>query len=127
MNKCKITLWGREFELGIEYDCYSGEEVTPEQENVLTKFIETVNDDDLKYLKSMIIDYILENNLKNIESDHIDNIFKYVIPKYLYIIRNEGKRVVALMCNYKFDMENGIAIIFEDEKAVNIGKQDIIL
>jgi hypothetical protein len=31
------------------------------------------------------------------------------------------------MCNYKFDMENGLAIVFENEEAIEVGKQDIIL
>lgn len=57
----------------------------------------------------------------------INNIFKYVAPKYLYVARNNEKHVVAIMCNYKFDPENGIAVIFENEKFSKIGMQDIIL
>ena len=49
------------------------------------------------------------------------------MPKYLYIVRSEAKRVVSIMCNYRFDPENGIAVVFEDEKFSKIGKQDIIL
>ena len=44
-----------------------------------------------------------------------------------FLYRNEEKRIVALMCNYKFDIENGIAIVFENEKLKDIGIQDIIL
>ena len=56
----------------------------------------------------------------------IDNIFKYVIPKRIFIPRTD-KKIVAILCDYKFDMENGIAVVFENEKFKEIGVQDIIL
>jgi hypothetical protein len=31
------------------------------------------------------------------------------------------------MCNFKFDMEHGLAIVFEDEKLKKIGPQEIVL
>lgn len=34
---------------------------------------------------------------------------------------------LALMCNYKFDPEHGIAIVFENGKYKEIGEQDIIV
>lgn len=80
-------------------------------------------DDALGYVKQ----YCLRNNKADIGSDSINNIFKYVAPKYLYVARNNEKHVVAIMCNYKFDPENGIAVIFENEKFSKIGMQDIIL
>ena len=38
-----------------------------------------------------------------------------------------NSRVVAIMCNYKFDMEHGIAIVFKNEMFSKIVSQDIIL
>lgn len=58
--------------------------------------------------------------------DSVDNIFKYVIPKTISVPKAK-KRVVAIMCNFKFDMEHGMAIVFEDEKIKKIGPQDIVL
>ena len=49
------------------------------------------------------------------------------IPKSVLIPREKEKRVVALMCNYKFDMEHGLAIVFENEQFKTVGPQDIIL
>ena len=57
----------------------------------------------------------------------VDNIFKYVMPKNIYVPRNLKKRVVAIMCNYKFDTEHGIAVVFENEQFKEIGAQDIAL
>ena len=70
--------------------------------------------------------YILNNGLKDNGLYEVDNIFKYVIPKDIYILQDE-KRKVAILCNYKFDMEHGLAIVFENEKFKTIVAQDIIL
>ena len=40
--------------------------------------------------------------------------------------RDENSKV-AVMCNYKFDPEHGLAIIFTHEGKVTVGSQDIIL
>ena len=71
--------------------------------------------------------YCLSCNATEIGTKTIENIFKYVAPKYLYIPRNADKHVVAIMCNYKFDPENGIAVVFENEQFKEIVRQDIIL
>ena len=49
------------------------------------------------------------------------------MPKYIYIPRKNNSRIVAIMCNYKFDEENGIAIIYKNEKYNNIINQDVVL
>ena len=43
------------------------------------------------------------------------------------IARNCNKRAIAVMCNYKFDMEHGIAIVYENEEFKEVGPQDIAL
>ncbi len=70
--------------------------------------------------------YVIKNGLKDMGMDSVDNIFKYVIPKTISVPKAK-KRVVAIMCNFKFDMEHGMAIVFEDEKIKKIGPQDIVL
>lgn len=124
-DKIKVTIWGRELELGITYDCYSGEEILDSQKDAVKAFIKEANsiDNALDRVK----DYCLSMNKEEIGSSTIDNIFKYVAPKYLYVVRNKEKHVISIMCNYKFDMENGIAVVFENEQFSKIGKQDIIL
>ncbi len=125
MNKINISIWGRDFELGLEYDCYSNEGILPTQEKAVEMIIANKKciEDSLTAVKN----YCMKNNNGELKEKVINNIFKYVIPKYLYVKRDDNKRVVAIMCNYKFDMENGIAIVFENEGFVTIGKQDIIL
>ena len=125
MNKMKIMLWGREFNLDITYDCYSNEKILKSQEMAVQDFAKATEtiDSSLEEVKQ----YCLSINKEEIGSDVIENIFKYVAPKYLFVPRDEKKQVVAIMCNYKFDTEGGIAIVFENGKFKTIGKQEIIL
>ena len=125
MNKIKMMLWGREFNLDITYDCYSNEKVLKSQETAVQDFskAEELIDSSLEEVKK----YCLSINKEEIGAEVIENIFKYVAPKYLFVPREENKQVVAIMCNYKFDSESGIAIVFENGKYKMIGKQEIIL
>ncbi|MBQ2801597.1 MAG: hypothetical protein IJF03_09415 [Lachnospiraceae bacterium] len=125
MNKIKVSIWGREFELNITYDCYSDEEVLNSQEDAVKAFVKA--DESISISLDEVKKYCLAMNHKEIGSNVIENIFKYVVPKYLYVSREDEKRIVSIMCNYRFDQENGIAVVFENEKFAKIGKQDIIL
>lgn len=122
-NKVKLTIWDREFDLNIVFQNFPGEEVTSNQEKV----VETITTLDFGMALKPLKDYVLKYNSEDVGSSEITNIFKYVIPKSVLIPRENEKRVVALMCNYKFDMEHGLAIVFENEKYKTLGPQDIIL
>ena len=120
MNK-KIAVWGREFELKVVFDVYTGEDVLNEQKEAMDAFLsvsDTLLSDD-KEIKQ----YCVDNN-KNEVGDSIENIFRYVIPTALLIKRNTEEHVVALLCNYRFDEEHGLALVYENEKLVLIGSQD---
>jgi len=125
MNKVKMMLWGREFNLDITYDCYSREKILKSQEMAVKEFSKAT--EEVNSSLNKVKQYCLTNNKEEIDSNVIDNIFKYVAPKYLFVPRDEKKHVVAIMCNYKFDTESGIAIVFENCKFKEIGKQEIIL
>ncbi|GHV00892.1 hypothetical protein FACS189483_11110 [Spirochaetia bacterium] len=126
MSKQKINVWGREFELDIVYDCYTGEEVLATQTDALANFLtkpELVNQS-----KSAVEKYCIERNADEVGSSVIDNIFKYVMPESLYVQRTkDGRHVVGLMCNYKYDIEHGIAVVFENEQLKYVDSQDSIL
>lgn len=125
MSKVKMTIWGREVELEVRYDCYSGEKVLESQTEAIDAFLNLNSEADFSLEE--VKKYCIKMNREEIGTVAIANIFKYVAPKYLYVAREKEKRVVAIMCNYKFDVENGIAIVFENEQFSKIGKQDIIL
>ena len=124
MNKINTEIWGREFELPVIVKQFKGKEITDTQKEAVESFENNLNI--LNSVKDEVEKYITNNGLKENGIDKVDNIFKYVIPKSISVPKS-NKRVVAVMCNYKFDMEHGLAIIFEDEKLKEIGPQDLIL
>lgn len=124
MSKVKTTIWGREFELPVIVKQFKGKDVTEIQEDAVDQLEKNMVIFDSA--ESEVEKYILKNGLKENGISEVDNIFKYVMPKSISVPKAK-KRVVALMCNYKFDMEHGIAVIFEDEKFKKIGPQDLVL
>lgn len=125
MNKIKMVLWGREFNLDVTYDCYSNEKVLPIQETAVQEFPKLSAE--INFSLDKVKKYCLSKNREEIGTDVIENIFKYVMPRYLFVPRNDKKQIVAIMCNYKFDPDSGIAIVFENGKFKEIGEQEIIL
>ncbi|MCD8396909.1 MAG: hypothetical protein LUD12_06990 [Lachnospiraceae bacterium] len=125
MNKVALNIWGRQFDLEVEYDCFKNEEILPSQKSALAAFCNA--QDAIVISEKLVEKYCVENNAEEIDATSIDNIFKYVIPRYLYVARSKQKHIVAIMCDYRFDMENGLAVVFENEKPVKVGVQDIIL
>lgn len=124
MNKVNMNIWGREFELPVMIKQFKGKEITETQKEAIDEFNSC--EKLLNSVKGDVEKYVLENGLKATGISEVDNIFKYVIPKSISVPKAK-ERVVAIMCNFKFDMEHGVAIIFENEKLKNIGPQDLIL
>lgn len=120
----KLLIWNREFDLRVVFDSYD-EEVLPIQEQALEAFLKSENT--IQESKQQLEKYILNDEYAEIEGNSIDNIFKYVIPTDIYIPRTPETRTVALLCDYRFDEEHGIAIVFENEQFKEIGEQDIVL
>ncbi len=118
----KKSIWGRELELEIIYDCYDGEKVLPIQKEAYNAFV--MDGNEMNNSKEAVKKYCLEENKEEIGTDRIDNIFKYVMPESIFIKR-DGR--VALLCKYRYDMEHGIAVVFMDGKFIEVGSQDIIL
>lgn len=125
MNRIKMMLWGREFNFDIKYDCFRDEQILSSQELAVKNFSKMSEEIDASLRK--VKEYCLANNREEIGADEIENIFKYVAPKYIFVPRDEKKQIVAIMCNYKFDPESGIAVVFENSRFKDIGKQEIIL
>jgi len=124
MNKINTEIWGREFELPVIIKQFKGKEITDIQKESVDRFEKNLNI--LNDAKAEVEKYIIDNGLNENGINEVDNIFKYVIPKSISVPKSK-KRVVALMCNFKFDMEHGLAVIFEDEKLKKVGPQDLVL
>ena len=123
-KKVDINIWDRDFSLKVEYDCYKGETVTDEQISSLNGFI--VNSVLIDKSKEKVVKYCKNDVLDDDENDKKDNIFSYIKPDYIFV-KHEKKPRVAIMCKYKYDPENGIAVVFNPNKKIEVGLQDIIL
>ncbi|MCR5836072.1 MAG: hypothetical protein K6G88_06180 [Lachnospiraceae bacterium] len=121
MNKVNIKIWGRKFKLLVNYKIVEKDTMTKMQQESLDLFMKNTNL--INEVKKNVDEYVINHVASNISE--VDNIFKYVKPKCVYI-PNE-KNVFAIMCNYKFDMEHGMAIVFENGKFKEIGAEDIVL
>lgn len=123
MNNINVLIWGREFELEVSYQNFPGEDVTVIQQNTLAK-IPSV---DYEAAKPGIEAYIRKYYSTELGDDSLDNLFRFVMPKRVLITRTENNREFAILCDFKFDMEHGIAVIFENEEFKAAGSQDLIL
>lgn len=122
MNNKKVKIWGREFKLPIEYDVFPGETVPTGMEKAAYELLTKHDfDKDLDKLKK----YCHKSNAKETDG-RLDNIFRFVIPKSCFV-RNDKYFPVGLMCDYKFDPEHGIVLVYINNKLIKIGPQDIIL
>lgn len=124
INKIKINIWNRDFELPIEYDCYSDEKVTDAQINSLNVFLK--NKLLLDKAKIFIEKYCKKDLSLDNDNKNKNNIFTYIVPHYIYVKRDDKPRI-AIMCNYKYDIEHGLAIVFYQDGKIEVGIQDIIL
>lgn len=123
MTKSVFKIWGRVFELNIVYECYPGEEVLDSQR---TEFKLLTSADIVDTALESVKAYVVRTAGSQVETP-IENIFKYVMPKSVFIPHNKKSPCIAIICDYKFDIEHGIAVVFENGKYKEVGTQDIIL
>ena len=127
MNKKKFDIWGRTLELDIVYDCYCGEEILESQKKAFDMFCENAVILFNKAYEEMIA-YCYKTNKADLSDTEITNIFKYVKPKTIYIERgSDDDRKVGIICAYKFNPDDGLAIVFKNETFFKIGTENIIL
>lgn len=119
----KINFLGRIFLLEIVYDYYTGEKVSREQKIALKNFFK--HPEWLNKSKIHVENYCREFVDTDDENLKKDNIFSYIKPTTIYVSRY--KNLVAIMCKYRYDLEHGLAIVFDQDGNVTVGIQDIIL
>lgn len=111
MDKTTMNIWGKECTLKVIFECYGDQNPTEEQQSRLGSFLNYNNEVEVALIK--LKQYCLEDeHMQGV--GEITNIFDYFSPNSIYIKRNKKQKIVALLCDYKFDIEHGIAIVFED-------------
>ena len=120
-----LKIWGREFSLPVEYDCYEGEEITEAQIQALKQF--RTHTEWIEQSKSVVVNYCKEQVMSDDANNKKDNIFSYIKPECLFVKRDKENPRIALMCKYRYDLEHGLAVVFSSDGEVAVGLQDIIL
>ena len=120
-----LEIWGREFSLPVDYDCYEGEEITEAQIQALKQF--RTHTEWIEQSKSAVENYCKEQVMSDDENNKKDNIFSYIKPECLFVKRDKENPRIALMCKYRYDLEHGLAVVFSSDGEVAVGPQDIIL
>jgi len=125
MNKINMNIWGRSLELSVAFDCYEGEDVLSEQKEALDKLCSSM--ETIENARTTVENYCIKNNRHDIGEGGITNIFKYVMPYGLFIRRpTSPDRYIGLMCKYRFNPEDGLVVLFKNEKIYDIGTSDIL-
>ena len=129
-NKLEFSLFGRKQKLDvIASGFYNDGKLTSGQKKVKASLKNVKFNSALgplrKYIQDNDSDYLKEYD----PSDHkIKNPYRYVKPKDIYISSDLAKKnSFAMLCNYRFDPEHGIAIIYENGKCKHVVHQDYVL
>ncbi len=125
IDTVQLSIWGRSFNIPIEYDCYEGETVTPEQVDALSNF--SSHKEWLDKAKSYVVSFCRNDVMEDKENEKKDNIFSYIKPEYLFVKRDPNKPRVIVVCKYRYDPEHGLAIVFSYDGKITVGSQDMIL
>lgn len=125
IKKLNIEIWGRNFSLNVEYDCYAGEKITLEQIEAVERLGGNISW--FNKAKEAVVKYCKDEVDGDDENQKKDNIFSYIKPEAIFVKRDDQKSRIALMCKYRYDPEHGIAIVFDRNGNITIGSQDIIL
>lgn len=126
MREETIWIWGREMTLPVVFDCYEGERVLSGQRAALRWFLE--DPAPLNAALPAVENYCRAVDPEEFGGGPVDNIFRYVMPQRIFVKKTgDDSRVVALLCAYRFDEENGLAVVFRNEALEQVGTQNIIL
>ena len=119
MSSISKEVWGRKLKLEIYPE--GGEEQSDAQSLALERLFTAWDVEDKRVSK------LKKYCEKDSDGGEMANIFRYVMPRYLFLPKVQKKLMVARMCDYRFDPEHGLALVFENEKLKEIGPQDVIL
>lgn len=125
MTNLTREVWGRELDLRVSFEDLDDRGIDESQWDTLGRIISEWRV--IETSASKVKDYCRQQGSQRHDGQADVNVFHYLMPRYLFVPQGSKRRTVALMCDYRFDPEHGLAIVFENEKLKEIGPQDIIL
>lgn len=124
LMKIKINAWGRAFKIDVLYEWIDkNDEILESQREAVQKF--EIDSEELLKDPEPVKKYIEKTDGSQIDGE-VGNIFYYCIPRALFVRHEEKNPQVVLMCDYRFDEENGINLVFDQKKLVRICREDEI-
>ena len=123
MTELDISIWGRNFKLPVVFKTYINGETTDLQKEAFERFQQ--NSGIVDSAKQSVEAYVMQNEQWQ-AGDNANNVFRYVVPRCIVIPRRK-ERVVGVLCHFRFDIEHGLAIVFENEKLKEIDMEDVVL
>ena len=125
MRNVKVSIWGRPFDLKVSYDHFDDDVIPSDMVEARDRMLASW--DSVEAALDDVKKYCLEHNGDEVEQLYgtrsIDNVFRIAVPDCLYVLPSLDERKVALMLNYRFDLEEGLALLFANEALVSIGPQ----
>ncbi len=126
--KEEFIIWGRSLELDVVFDLCDDEEISENQ-------IKTYEDLKANYkeyfdnVKTEIYEYVKEDTG---EEELPENIFKFIMPKAIIVLRededeDEESMEFALLCDYKYNIDDGISVSFKNGVSTGCGPEDVVL
>ena len=76
IKSANMYIWGREFTVPVDYNCYPGETLLPEQTDAIKTFLE--NPEWLEQAKILVEQFCEEQLMEDCENTKKDNIFSYI-------------------------------------------------
>lgn len=125
IDSLELTIWGRQYSLPVIYDSLSDGVILESQKKAIENFTKHVEWIDLS--KNIVEEYCREDVMDDDENEKKDNIFSYIKPERLYVKREIEHPRVAIMCQYRYDPEHGLAVVYSQDGKVTVGIQDIII
>lgn len=123
IKRIEIDLWGRHFSLPVEYENYYGDEVSTEQLQAVCRI--TDHPEKIIAAKKMVETYCHRDVERDKNNKKKDNIFSYVQPRDVYVKSTEGC-AIGIMCNYRYNEDDGLAIVFYQDGTIRVGEQGLM-
>jgi hypothetical protein len=136
-----LTLFNKQYRLPIEYSDTMDDGMIEPANQVLQQFklnlqkiAETKDDAKLKEFISTIEKAKKElKKYANDKADDIgakkkDNVFDTITPGMLLVHCDDDNNIeFAILCSLTYDIEHGVAIIFNNQKFIKVGSQDEVV
>ena len=120
----KLIIWGREFCLPIEYSASIELKELVKVELSVKEFMDNSAEIILKSQFS-VVSYA-KKFAASVGRTTSDDLFDYITPHMLLVNSADGSIYIALLCGFEYDPEHDIAIIYRDQKLVEVGSQDLV-